>query len=240
MQPIKSSPATYLGIKWFSEQRLPEPFREITQQEHDWLLLRESAICGTFYEQCFLDWGHGPLMKNPVVSWWPAKLSYYDLVGHECQIINHGEKHFGIVKQADGDTIHVETDLMHFIGSKEDVMMKCVFTGSGGWRGNQWATRMNWYTRYGLAVANIYCDHKQYLTNVECYEEQDYDHPSFITGMGTYLHEFRESMNGYGFALRFFKIGCEHPNMQQSNPRMFEHSYDCPDCGWSEVTDSSG
>ena len=42
------------------------------------------------------------------------------------------------------------------------------------------------------------------------------------------------------YEVAFFRLGCFHPNMKHSKPKMFEHVLACPDCGWSSTYDSSG
>lgn len=56
---------------------------------------------------------------------------------------------------------------------------------------------------------------------------------------------------GYGYFMRFFRIGCLHPKIRELSPDevrerggrhngMFDHHYLCPDCGYTRRTDSSG
>ena len=44
----------------------------------------------------------------------------------------------------------------------------------------------------------------------------------------------------YADAIVFYRIGCSHPNIIHTSPRMFDQKYDCPDCGWGYMVDSSG
>lgn len=40
--------------------------------------------------------------------------------------------------------------------------------------------------------------------------------------------------------VRFYRIGCTHPNMTTTWPRMHDRHDDCPDCGFHAVYDTSG
>jgi len=44
----------------------------------------------------------------------------------------------------------------------------------------------------------------------------------------------------YVYQVRFFLLGCEHPNMREMNLSMHTHVYVCPTCGLRYETDSSG
>ena len=53
--------------------------------------------------------------------------------------------------------------------------------------------------------------------------------------------EYLVHKDDYGFyVMRYYRIGCSHPNLQHKNPVMFTHIYDCPDCGYHTEHDSSG
>jgi len=42
------------------------------------------------------------------------------------------------------------------------------------------------------------------------------------------------------YRLRFWQLGCLHPNMETKAVDMFQHCQSCPDCGWATTFDSSG
>ena len=230
------------GLKWFDTQRLPEPFEELYRNEFDWLWLKSDSIYGIYYEQCFLDWGAGPLVRNPQISWHPASRSYYNYDGMECSIEESDGIKYGKILSHDRTYVQVEVDSYTIQAPVEQVLIKIIYVGSGGWRGNQWSTHFYWFDRYGLAISDIYCAKRSYENNCELYEEQNYDLPTFITGHGDFLADpsgklFKQQ---FGFARRFFRIGCKHSNLIHSSANMFEHTTVCKDCGWSETTDSSG
>jgi ribosomal protein S27E len=41
-----------------------------------------------------------------------------------------------------------------------------------------------------------------------------------------------------GYNLRFFRIGCTHPNKKETNLGHCDHRVDCPDCGWTTTYNS--
>lgn len=45
---------------------------------------------------------------------------------------------------------------------------------------------------------------------------------------------------GNQYRLRFWRLGCQHPNLETTTEAMFQHRQTCPDCGWSATYDSSG
>lgn len=44
----------------------------------------------------------------------------------------------------------------------------------------------------------------------------------------------------WGYVVRFYRVGCVHPNLKRRTIRMHEHEVYCPDCGYRQVFDSSG
>lgn len=45
---------------------------------------------------------------------------------------------------------------------------------------------------------------------------------------------------GWYIGLRFWRLGCTHPNMTTTWPRMFDRRDYCPDCGYEQHFDTSG
>lgn len=87
------------------------------------------------------------------------------------------------------------------------------------------------------------------------YERYDAENRGSVTiGRGVWVPSlpYRDgTQSSYGYFMRFFRIGCDHPNMRELSQEetrkrgrdhrgMFDHYFECPDCGYTRRTDSSG
>jgi len=45
---------------------------------------------------------------------------------------------------------------------------------------------------------------------------------------------------GNYYRLRYWQLGCLHPNLETTPMAMFQRRQSCPDCGWATIYDSSG
>ena len=252
---------TDLGIQWYKEQRLPEPHREIT---FDQFLPRffghGYTLEGVAYDQLFLDWGKGPLAKNPETRWTKLSNIFYD--PQPGAVVNVRKHMSGIlvgVRKAGyattlaevmGETGHIAEYPAY------EVEIKSIYSGYGGWIGlqNHWSVQYYWYFDIGFAVAERYM-YKRDLDKVV-------EHESFVRGLGKFFLEDEHSDSGR--FLRFFEIGCKHEmleyskqycdkldriNAQLKTPKskdpirhmgMFDHYTVCKKCGHIHRYDSSG
>lgn len=87
-----------------------------------------------------------------------------------------------------------------------------------------WPIHYEQYYDRVLAIAQIYVSNR--------------DRDTILPPPATFMAQPGHPESGYH--LRFFRIGCQHPNKVHTSPIMFEQRYVCPDCGWSIVQDSSG
>lgn len=100
--------------------------------------------------------------------------------------------------------------------------------------GYLWSCNFYWLLDKGLVECHFYMNYDKYIGNSRYGTNPQ---PSFNTGKGEFLHE---PSGEYGYAMRYFKMGCSHPNMKENSTAMFYHIYTCPDCGLSYGVDSSG
>jgi hypothetical protein len=89
--------------------------------------------------------------------------------------------------------------------------------------------------QHPLYNTNIYATHREmYMVATHRGYDSDSYGDTFIPDAKQY-HK-RQS----GLFVRYFRIGCEHPNLRHTSPRMHEQQYNCPDCGYNASYDSSG
>jgi hypothetical protein len=251
----KTKPEEF-GLTWYDDQRLPEPFKEVTLFEATKLL-----HCGTYgleginFNQLFLDWGDGPRADNP--ERWETYMDrvYYEpkinspviIKGMEgrlvaCRRRREGDKNnWSIYREIDAEVNgEVVTDWA------ERVKIVQMNYGYGGWEPfqNFWSVHYYFSHLYGVAVAERYCSWGTYK---ECgvLENRTPFMGEFITGIGHFIpanskvQEFGD--RDYGFAIRFFKLGCEHQwrelSKEEANSKghshygMFCHINECEKCG---------
>ena len=78
---------------------------------------------------------------------------------------------------------------------------------------------------------------------------EKFDKAGMEIGKGVWVQ--KRQGGGYGYFMRFFRIGCQHPNLKElsqeetkakgmSHYGMHDHYDECPDCGFAMRTDSSG
>lgn len=75
------------------------------------------------------------------------------------------------------------------------------------------------FHRYALAVAHRYMNTTR------------------STAIGDFL---ASDKSGNGYDVKFYRLGCQHPNMKRDSPRMHDQHEHCPDCGFDATYDSSG
>lgn len=236
MTAIRWSQPTDFGLRWFDQQRLPEPFTEI--DVNGYLNLMH---CGSYgptgynYQQTFLDWGEGPLYLNPEVNFrtlsevlyepeLPQAVYNYDkeFVGYVQELRKEGWAIYrnAVVKMPNGDLSVLPANTLY---------VRHLWRGHGGWKTfqNFWEVSFYFFFTYGVAVARNYGTHED-----------------IITGKGIQL-ERKWARNN----LRFFRVGCEHEyhelghvearKMGFSPLDRFDHCYVCDKCGHSYMVNSS-
>jgi hypothetical protein len=233
----------YIGLKWPQEQRLPDPHVEI--EYHEFLLRLVAAdygMIGMSFSQLYLDWGKGPLMANPRF--------YYKSVGDHLlmgiplefpvDVFIRQYASFvpaGVCVSASEANVHPRIAWMkgEYKISADTIYVQKKYTGAGGWDGldNHWNVHYYFFPHYALAAA-------------ERYQSRRYE--SDLMGKGNY---FPAQWGDGVFKVRFFRLGCSHPNSREVygkeardlgfNPfDNFDHCYWCPDCGYKRMVNSSG
>lgn len=96
------------------------------------------------------------------------------------------------------------------------------------------------YTSYGLAVTTMHVSYRglsryQLVSNDDAICVYDEQTDTRIPG---YVVVYKPRM--YYLLLRYWRLGCEHPNLQRTQLRMHEYRMACPECGWAATYDSSG
>jgi len=100
----------------------------------------------------------------------------------------------------------------------------------------RWSVSFVHCNRYTLAVATKFGKYRK-ETLEDSGEELTYmvwKHD--LWGMERYTHYM-------GYAIRFYRIGCNHPGIREvSDPNRhdrFDHTYKCPECGYTYTVNSS-
>ena len=85
-------------------------------------------------------------------------------------------------------------------------------------RQGMWSVKYSFYPSYAVAVASRY--------------QRGPAGQAFVSD--------KPDGGNYGHALRFFRIGCQHPNLQSGWVAMHDLHANCPDCEYSGSFDTSG
>jgi hypothetical protein len=92
-----------------------------------------------------------------------------------------------------------------------------------------WSVTFRWYSSWGLAIASKYCTRTNFETRTLC------------VGLGMFASAPNST---YGFAVRFFVVGCEHNYNEVPATGLFsdkfDHKYLCSKCGYTYTVNSSG
>lgn len=72
---------------------------------------------------------------------------------------------------------------------------------------------------------------RSYVGVASYYAPRDWNSPKGWTPL--------DSEYGYTHFVAYYRVGCTHKHMEHSMLRQFEYSHVCPECGFSEVIDSS-
>lgn len=245
-----------------NEQRLPEPFVELSLDE--WLFMKAHSDSGIpsamSFEQLFLDYGLGRLMTNPTISWTPMGMIYY--VPEPGAVVAPlifprrsplPEEIMEITSIVEGETryqytvVAKDNDGLLREFTRDQLVIRSVFNGKGGWDGlsNMWSVVFEWYSDRGIATCHRYCRYEEWLQNLDWCQESEIEPPepwraSFIPGKGNFVPQYKGRLDEYGFAYRWFRLGCQHKNVKHWSPQMFSQMYCCLDCGYTWGHDSSG
>jgi len=113
--------------------------------------------------------------------------------------------------------------------------MQGISFGSVKMDGQYWKVRYFFYNSYCVAAANVWCGSR--VTGLE-----NKSGVFIPRGKSFDLVEgFALGKDGTGYhAMRFYRVGCQHKNMDTRWEAQFERHDRCPDCEYHAVYDTSG